>query len=180
MVTPPTFSYSFSSKTTAEIHTSRQARPRPPTPHSARSGSSQELTLSLPGVAVWGRQGRESPQPGRGGIGGVRRGWTGERPVTLSLRALARDLNNSRKLEGRREAVWRLKAPPWRRLPGTRAALPGTQGPSLGSSFPTATSVGAVGVGVPHPPAWPAPAGQISSPFLPTQRFPRGPGASAP
>lgn len=65
MVTPPTFSYSFSSKTTAEIHTSRQARPRPPTPHAARSGSGWELTLCLPALLFRGVRGVRA---GKGGV----------------------------------------------------------------------------------------------------------------
>lgn len=66
----------------------------------------------------------------------MRRGWTGDRPVTLSLRALARDLNNSRKLEGRREARWGLKAPPWRSLPPAPGLLClGPKGPPWAPVF---------------------------------------------
>lgn len=71
-----------------------------------------------------------------GGVWGVRRGWTGDRLVTLSLRALARDLNNSRKLEGRREAHWGLRAPPWRSLPRAPGRLRlGPKGPPWAPAF---------------------------------------------
>ena len=47
--------------------------PRPPTPHSARSGSSRELTLSLPAMLFGGVRGlradHEGPGEGRRGIG---------------------------------------------------------------------------------------------------------------
>lgn len=54
----------------------------------------------------------------------------GDRRVALSLKAPKRDLSNSGKLEGRREASWELKAAPWRSLVGAPGRLcMGPKGP---------------------------------------------------